>query len=49
MGMGTPPLQNIRLDPPINEYAIGRPRAIKLEPHGTDTDTDTDIRDAPIV
>jgi len=22
---------------------------IKLEPHGTDTDTDTDIRDAPIV
>ena len=22
---------------------------IKLEPHGTNTDTDTDIRDAPIV
>jgi len=22
---------------------------VKLEPHGTDTDTDTDIRDAPIV
>ena len=24
-------------------------RPVKLEPHGTDTDTDTDIRDAPIV